>query len=143
MSGDPLNFNDPSGNKKIHGNWCGPNWTGGQLETYIPSHSRGQYYKKPVDYPDKICRHHDICYSKCRDKHPCSPMGRRFCEKKCDFFFVGRLVANPMDVFSPSALIMGFGIGLNPVPPAGPNGGSDMTHPVPCCGDPPPAGSSL
>jgi len=25
VSADPINFNDPSGNKKIHGNWCGPN----------------------------------------------------------------------------------------------------------------------
>jgi len=141
VSGDPVNFNDPSGNKKIHGNWCGPNWTGGEVETYIPSHDHDGYYKDPQDYVDKVCSHHDRCYSKCRDKYPCSPMGRRFCERKCDFFLVGRLVGNPKDVFRPSALVVGLGITLNLVPAAGPNGGSEPTRPVPCCSGPPPAGA--
>jgi RHS repeat-associated protein len=37
VSNNPLVFSDPSGLKKLHGNWCGPNWTGGQKEPYIPS----------------------------------------------------------------------------------------------------------
>jgi len=39
-------------------------------------------------------------------------------------------------------LVIGLGIALlNPVPGAGPNGGSEPTHPVPCCSGPPPAGA--
>jgi RHS repeat-associated protein len=141
VSGDPVDFTDPSGNKKIHGNWCGPNWTGGQTETYIPSLDRDGHYKDPRDFVDKVCSHHDKCYSKCRDKHPCSPIGRQACERKCDFFLVGRLATNPKDVFRPVAYVVGLGITLNLVPGAGPNGGSEPTHPVPCCSNPPPAGA--
>jgi RHS repeat-associated protein len=132
VSGDPVDFNDPSGNTKIHGNWCGPNWTGGQTEKYIPSHDKNGYYKDPRDYVDKVCSHHDKCYSKCRANHQCSPWGRRFCEKKCDVFLVGRTVANPLDVFNPWAYVVGLAIGLNPVPAAGPNGGAEPDKPVSC-----------
>lgn len=131
VSGDPVNFSDPSGNVRIHGNWCGPNWTGGETEPYIPSHDVGGYYDVPIDYIDKVCSHHDKCYSKCRAKHPCSPWGRRFCENKCDFFFVGRTVANPIDIFNPEAYVMGTAIGIN-IPLAGNNGGADPEHPVTC-----------
>ena len=138
VSGDPVDFNDPSGNKRFHGNWCGPNWTGGQTESYIPSHDvtdadGNQYYKDPRDYVDKVCSHHDKCYSKCRAKHPCGPMGRLICEKKCDLSFIGRIVVNPADIFRPSAYEVGLGIGVwFFVPSAGPNGGVDKDHPVPC-----------
>jgi RHS repeat-associated protein len=137
VSGDPVDFNDPSGNWKIHGNWCGPNWTGGHKEQYIPTNDKKQadgtpYYKEPRDYVDKVCSHHDKCYSKCRAKHPCSPSGRRLCEKKCDIFLVGRTVANPLDIFNPWAYVVGIAVGVNPIPPAGKNGGPDPAHPVSC-----------
>ena len=132
VSGDPVDFDDPSGNWRIHGNWCGPNWTGGQTEPYIPSHDQDGYYKDPRDYVDKVCSHHDKCYAKCRAKHPCSPWGRRFCNRKCDFFLIGRIVANPLDIFDPWAYIVGLGIGLDFIPPAGPNGGPEPDKPVTC-----------
>jgi RHS repeat-associated protein len=132
VSGDPVDFNDPSGNVKIHGNWCGPNWTGGQTEPYIPSHDVPGYYKDPRDYIDKVCSHHDKCYSKCRANHPCSPTGRRLCEKKCDIFLVGRTVANPLDIFNPWAYVVGIAVGVNPIPPAGKNGGAEPDNPVSC-----------
>jgi RHS repeat-associated protein len=138
VSGDPVDFNDPSGLVKIHGNWCGPNWTGGRTEAYIPSHDQNGYYKVPIDYVDKVCVHHDKCYSKCRAKHPCSPWGRRGCEKKCDFGLAGRLLINPVDAFNPWAYIVGLGVGANPFPSAGPNGGAEPDHPVPCCKQPTP-----
>jgi RHS repeat-associated protein len=143
LSDDPVNFNDPSGNKKIHGNWCGPNWTGGQKDTFIPSENVPGFYKPPIDYVDKVCSYHDRCFSKCRDKHPCSPWGRRLCERKCDFFLVGRLVTNPKDVYRPWAYVVGLGIALDLIPPAGTNSGAEPTHPVKCCGSggPPPAGA--
>jgi RHS repeat-associated protein len=142
VGNDPIDFSDPSGNKKIHGNWCGPNWTGGQKEPFIPSDDVPGFYKPPIDYVDKVCSHHDRCYSKCREKHPCSPWGRRGCERKCDFFLVGRLVGNPKDVYRPWAYVIGLGITLNIVPSAGPNGGAEPTKPAACCkGGPPPAGA--
>jgi RHS repeat-associated protein len=76
VSNNPLVFSDPSGLKKIHGNWCGSNWTGGKEEPFIPSNDTPGYYAPPIDYVDIPCSNHDKCYSKCRDKHPCSPWGR-------------------------------------------------------------------
>ena len=138
VSGDPVDYNDPSGNKKIYANWCGPNWTGGREESYILSHDGGlpngvPYYLRPVDYVDKVCSHHDKCYSKCKRNHPCTPFSRAFCEKKCDVFLIGRIVGNPKDIYRPRAYEIGVGIGgwvLIPWP--GPNGGEDKNHPIPC-----------
>jgi RHS repeat-associated protein len=132
VSGDPVDFDDPSGNRRIHGNWCGPNWTCGQTEPYIPSHDQDGYYKDPRDYVDKVCSHHDKCYAKCRAKHPCSAWGRRIYNRKCDFFLIGRIVANPLDIFDPWAYVIGLGIGLDFIPPAGPNGGPEPDKPVSC-----------
>ena len=47
---------------KIHGNWCGPNWTGGQKVS-------AEDYKGSWDYPaisplDEACRQHDKRCSK-------------------------------------------------------------------------------
>lgn len=42
---DPVNNRDPFGHSKIYGNWCGPNWTGGQKYPYDPN--KGPY-KDPV-----------------------------------------------------------------------------------------------
>lgn len=144
VSNNPLVFSDPSGNKKIHGKWCGPNWTGGRKETYIPSHDVLGYYAPPIDPVDSSCRNHDQCYSRCRANHPCSPGGRRICERKCDFQLVGGILGQPSNVFNPWAYIIGLGIGLDLVPPAGPNGGAEPAHPASCpsCGGsgPPPQG---
>ncbi len=146
VSNNPIVFSDPSGLKKIHGNWCGPNWTGGKKEPFIPSNDAiPGYYAPPIDYVDTPCSHHDRCYSKCRDKHPCTPLGRSFCEKKCDFFLVGRIVGHPQNVVNPWAYLIGIGIAVNPALP-GPNGGADPYHPdqpagVKCCKTPPPAGA--
>ena len=45
---------------KIHGNWCGPNWTGGRsidAETYD---KRGYDWNSPAISPlDEACRDHD------------------------------------------------------------------------------------
>jgi len=42
---------------KIHGNWCGPNWTGGKnvsAEDYT-----GSWDAPAVDWLDRCCRTHD------------------------------------------------------------------------------------
>jgi RHS repeat-associated protein len=157
VSNNPLVFSDPSGLKKIHGNWCGPNWTGGKKEPFIPSNDTPGYYAPPIDYVDIPCSNHDKCYSKCRDKHPCSPWGRRACERKCDFSLVGGILGHPFNrvkrddgslslpnILNPWAPIIGLGMALDFVPPAGPNGGADpYSNPaeVKCCSNPPPAGA--
>jgi len=42
---------------KIHGNWCGPNWTGGQKVS--SSKYRGSWSAKAIDKLDRACRAHD------------------------------------------------------------------------------------
>jgi RHS repeat-associated protein len=102
MSGGSLNFysyvnnnptvwTDPSGKTRIHGNWCGPNWTGGVREPYNPDHVLS--YKDPVDYVDGVCKDHDICYYNCRKNHPCSREDRRHCMRMCDYDLSGSLNA--------------------------------------------------
>ena len=54
---DPINGKDPSGEIKVWGNWCGPNWTGGRSESYDPSHDK--LYKAPKDDVDSVCKAHD------------------------------------------------------------------------------------
>ena len=75
---NPTNMVDPTGMaplKVIHGNWCGPNWTGGHCEMYDPAHDttgpNGPYYNDPIDYTDETCKDHDICYYRCRRDHKC------------------------------------------------------------------------
>jgi RHS repeat-associated protein len=132
VSEDPINFNDPSGLFKIHGNWCGPNWTGGQTEPYIPSHDVGDYYKDPIDHVDIACSHHDKCYSKCRDSHPCKKGARRHCERKCDYALTHEIFSNPKSALNPFGGVIGLGIGLDFWPPVGPNGNSERSGPA-CC----------
>ncbi|HWH57269.1 MAG TPA: RHS repeat-associated core domain-containing protein, partial [Terriglobales bacterium] len=149
---NPVVFADPSGLWRIHGKWCGPNWTGGRTEPYIPSHDVNGYYQNPVDNVDLPCSNHDKCYSKCRGKHPCSALGRRICERKCDFRLIGGIAGHPFNslngtlpnIVNPWSYIIGIGIALDFVPPAGPNGGPEPSQPVNCpsCGSggPPPQG---
>lgn len=143
VSNNPLVFSDPSGLWRIHGKWCGPNWTGGQIEPYIPKHDDiPGYYAPPIDHVDSTCSYHDKCYAKCRGKHPCSPWGRRVCERKCDFKLVGGILSHPADAINPWAYVIGLGIALDLVPPAGRNGGLDPNHPVncpSCAGNSPPS----
>jgi len=45
---------------------------------------------------------------------------------------MGRTVINPLDVLDPWAYVVGLGITLDFVPPAGPNGGAEPDNPVHC-----------
>jgi hypothetical protein len=47
---------------KIHGNYCGPNWTGGK--PYASNDSRVDWSVKPIDVLDRACRVHDLACSK-------------------------------------------------------------------------------
>jgi RHS repeat-associated protein len=54
VDNSPTNMTDPSGKLPIHGNWCGPNWTGGRIEQYDPGHDKSgidgpwPYYNGPM-----------------------------------------------------------------------------------------------
>lgn len=62
-----------------NGNWCGGNWSGGQ----VPSLNRGQDGPRgPVDSLDRCCMVHDRCYAKC-DRYPEKNV-RETCLINCD-----------------------------------------------------------
>jgi len=133
VSGDPVRFKDPSGHIRIHGNWCGPNWTGGQEGTYLPG--LNQFYKSPVDAVDAVCEEHDKCYYGCRSGFPCSQRSRQGCMRQCDYWLVAEL--NLMR--GPTAALIMHGIAIGNAfafggPDAGPNGGeyADRGMPAPC-----------
>jgi RHS repeat-associated protein len=88
VSNNPLNYRDPSGKTKIHGNWCGPNWTGGQVEEYSSARDKDGHYKNPIDKEDTVCKHHDICYFNCRSKFACDKGERKKCMTGCDNILV-------------------------------------------------------
>jgi hypothetical protein len=46
---------------KVHGNWCGPSWTGGRRLTAQEYDERGLDWKGPAKTPlDEACRFHDF-----------------------------------------------------------------------------------
>jgi len=47
---------------KIHGNWCGPNWTGGKRVS--AAKYQGSWNAKAIDKLDRACRTHDKGCSK-------------------------------------------------------------------------------
>ena len=55
------------------------------MEEYNPAHAG--IYKPPIDPEDEVCKHHDICYFKCRSGYPCDRGARRDCMAKCDMIF--------------------------------------------------------
>lgn len=84
VANDPIDYRDPSGKKtfRVHGNWCGPDWTGGLREQYTPAHDK--VYKSPIDYVDQVCMHHDKCYYWCRKNNQCDADARSACMHLCD-----------------------------------------------------------
>lgn len=45
---------------KIHGNWCGPNWTAGRsIDALTYKEQGGQFNERCVDKLDCACRKHD------------------------------------------------------------------------------------
>ncbi|WP_245538712.1 RHS repeat-associated core domain-containing protein [Thiobacillus denitrificans] len=82
VEGNLLSYVDPNGLTKVHGNWCGPDWTGGHAEQYTPVSAK--LYSPPVDGLDTACQSHDICYYQCRKAHPCDPPKRSTCFRSCD-----------------------------------------------------------
>ena len=69
---------------KYHGNWCGPDWTGGREEQYSKLRDNNGYYAEPMGVLDTACRQHDICYAKCREQFSCSGLEKYNCMVRCD-----------------------------------------------------------
>lgn len=90
-SQDPIGSLDPSGLIRMYGNWCGPDWTGGNKKTWseMTLHDRGNA-KKPIDPLDDACRSHDICYAGCQSEFPCNPAKRAPCFRMCDHDLTNR-----------------------------------------------------
>jgi len=80
VGNNPTAYTDPSGNTRIYGNWCGPDWTGGRVEEYNPTH----IYLPPINNVDYVCMQHDMCYYSCRANHPCNSNDRQNCMRICD-----------------------------------------------------------
>ena len=60
---------------QIHGNWCGPNWTGGKNIDALTFKEQGGDFKGPcIDKLDCACRAHD---KDCADPRGCSSAGDR------------------------------------------------------------------
>ena len=60
---------------RIHGNYCGPNWTSGtkmSAEDYLAT---GRRWIKPTDWLDRLCMDHD---------RSCGEAGEKGCSKKAD-----------------------------------------------------------
>ncbi|MDQ1923322.1 RHS repeat-associated core domain-containing protein [Massilia pseudoviolaceinigra] len=82
VDSDPLGSIDPLGLAKVHGNWCGPDWTGGRKEQYSPANNA--LYKSTTTPLDTACKTHDICYYQCRKDNPCDASKRSACFQSCD-----------------------------------------------------------
>lgn len=58
---------------KIHGNWCGPNWTAGRRISAADYAAAGGQFDEPcIDKLDCACRKHD---RDCSDSRGCSRKG--------------------------------------------------------------------
>ena len=94
VENDVLNYVDINGLWKYHGNWGGPDWTGGQTKPYedLTPEEKAKL-KPPVDAEDKCYKEHDLGYSDCRVKNNSTSKdcptdeqkkAEKACEKECD-----------------------------------------------------------
>ena len=92
---NPTGWVDPLGLVKIHGNWCGPDWTGGRKEPYNRALDRNNHYAAPLGRLDTACRVHDMCFAQCRVDNACNGTGRENCMIRCDNVLVAASQAIP------------------------------------------------
>jgi RHS repeat-associated protein len=85
VGSNPLIYSDVYGLFRYYGNWCGPDWTGGQGKPWNElTEAEKSNVKPPIDGLDACCMTHDKCYASCRDDFPCDESNRGFCFKGCD-----------------------------------------------------------
>ena len=72
VGSNPMMYTDPEGLFKVHGNWCGPDHTGGFSKSWgqLDSTERSVALE-PIDNLDRCCQKHDKRYAKCRERYPC------------------------------------------------------------------------
>jgi RHS repeat-associated protein len=128
MYSDPEGLMGSRGNPKdhqpgfiVHGNWCGPDWTGGRRHPYQPA--PGGYYLPPTDYTDAACDRHDKCFAMCRYMNKCDRDARSTCMASCnaDLANAQRLGAGSGTSVSRSVAIW---TGMQFSPDSGPNDAS-------------------
>ena len=86
---------------KIHGNWCGPNWTGGRKLSAEEYKARGLSWDAPcTDALDCACRNHDRACS-----HP------KGCSRKSDTQLIKAAKKLELKPFENEKLL---GIAMNP-----------------------------
>ena len=77
---------------KIHGRWCGPNWTNGRNQTARDYKLKGGTFKTPCDDAlDCACRTHD---KECSGKQGCSAAADRKLAKSDQ-----KILDNPLNLF--------------------------------------------
>ena len=77
---------------RVHGNWCGPNWTDGQSITAAEHKARGGTFKEPCqDQLDCACRTHD---EECSGKQGCTVKGDDELILACQ-----RILNSPINLF--------------------------------------------
>jgi len=73
---------------KIHGNYCGPNWTGGK--PLAANDKRVDWKVKPIDRLDNACRNHDLS---CADGGCSAADDRRLARKATFIAFIDPVLA--------------------------------------------------
>jgi len=76
---------------RIHGRWCGPNWTNGKVQTAREYKLKGGTFKTPCD--DKLdcaCRTHD---KECAGKQGCTSKADRKLAKAAQ-----KILDNPLNL---------------------------------------------
>jgi hypothetical protein len=93
---------------KIHGNWCGPSWTGGQkvdAQDY-----KGSWSYPAIDQLDRACRTHD---------KECASRGDKGCCAKDDEKLItvaSKITQNPINIlFKPTLVVKALAVanGMN------------------------------
>ena len=85
VEGSPLGAQDPEGLVKLHGNWCGPNFSGGFSKPFDQlDDAEKKAVLPPVDKLDSCCRTHDLTYASCRKAYPCDAKARQQCFEAAD-----------------------------------------------------------
>jgi hypothetical protein len=89
---DGVNKVDGLGLLEIHGNWCGPNWTGGMPKASYDfpwlSYLMGSGYPPSIDDLDSCCFTHDACCAGINNPMDYSellaPLWRGGCSRACN-----------------------------------------------------------
>jgi|TARA_R110000824_G_C15179968_1_gene673666 hypothetical protein len=92
---------------RVHGNWCGPNWTDGQAITAAEHKARGGTFREPCqDQLDCACRTHD---KDCSGKQGCTGKADEKLIDQCNRILINpvNLILNPL-MYGKARLVRDF-----------------------------------